>query len=69
MLPSQDGNSGKFLTTDGISKSWSAVDSLPDQTNNSGKYLKTDGSTASWALVSDGGGTAGADVMNIMEAW
>lgn len=51
LLPSQDGNSGKFLTTDGISKSWSAVDSLPDQTNNSDKYLKTDGSNASWATI------------------
>lgn len=42
---------------------------IPLQTNQSGKYLTTNGTTTSWAEVSGGGGTAGADIMNIMEAW
>lgn len=50
-FPSQTGNSGKYLTTDGSALSWDTVDALPDQTGNSGKYLTTDGSTASWATV------------------
>jgi hypothetical protein len=50
--PSQTGNSGKFLTTNGTSTSWATVDALPSQTGNSGKYLTTDGTTASWATVS-----------------
>lgn len=53
-LPSQSGQSGKFLTTNGSSASWATVDALPSQTGNSGKYLTTDGSTASWATVSSG---------------
>ena len=47
-LPSQTGNSGKYLTTNGTTASWSAVDSLPSQTGNSGKVLTTNGTTASW---------------------
>jgi len=50
-LPSQTGNSGKYLTTDGSSKSWAAVTTLPSQTGNSGKYLTTDGTTASWGTI------------------
>ena len=50
-LPSQTGNTGKYLTTDGTDKSWAAVTTLPSQTGNSGKYLTTDGSTASWGAV------------------
>jgi hypothetical protein len=52
-LPSQSGNSGKYLKTDGSIASWQNVDSLPLQTGNSGKYLKTNGTTATWE-VSDG---------------
>ena len=48
-LPSQTGNSGKVLTTDGSTTSWQP--GLPSQTGNTGKYLTTDGSTASWAEV------------------
>ena len=48
-LPSQSGNSGKFLTTDGSSTSWATVDALPSQTGNSGKFLTTDGTDASWS--------------------
>lgn len=50
-LPSQTGNNGKYLKTDGTSSSWAAVDALPSQTGNGGKYLTTDGSTASWATI------------------
>ena len=49
--PTQTGNSGKYLTTDGSTTSWATVDALPDQTGNSGKYLTTDGSAASWAVL------------------
>lgn len=50
--PSQSGNSGKFLTTDGSSVSWGAGgSSLPSQSGNSGKWLSTDGTTASWGTL------------------
>ena len=52
VVPSQTGNSGKYLKTDGTVSSWQAVESLPSQTGNSGKYLTTNGTTASWAPVS-----------------
>lgn len=51
-LPSQTGNSGKFLSTDGTSPSWqtaSGGSSLPSQTGNSGKVLRTDGTNPSWS--------------------
>jgi len=51
VVPSQTGNSGKFLTTNGSATSWAAVDVLPSQTGNSGKYLTTNGSSASWASI------------------
>ena len=51
VVPSQTGNSGKYLTTDGSVSSWAAVDALPSQTGNGGKYLTTDGSTASWQQI------------------
>ena len=47
-LPTQTGQSGKFLTTNGTAASWANVDALPSQTGNSGKYLTTNGTTASW---------------------
>ncbi len=50
-LPSQTGNNGKFLTTDGTTASWATVNALPSQTGNNGKFLTTDGSTASWATI------------------
>jgi len=50
-LPSQSGQSGKFLTTDGTDASWATVDALPSQTSQSGKFLTTDGSSASWAAI------------------
>lgn len=51
VLPTQTGNNGKYLTTDGSASSWGTVDALPSQTGNNGKYLTTDGSTPSWATV------------------
>ena len=51
VVPSQTGNSGKYLKTDGSTSSWQTVDSLPSQTGNAGEFLTTDGTTASWAVV------------------
>lgn len=51
VVPSQSGNSGKYLTTDGTTSSWASVDALPSQTGNSGKYLTTNGSAASWSTI------------------
>jgi hypothetical protein len=52
VVPSQTGNTGKFLTTDGTSSSWAPVDALPSQTGNAGEFLTTDGTTASWSAIS-----------------
>jgi hypothetical protein len=51
VVPSQTGQTGKFLTTNGSTSSWASVDALPSQTGNAGKYLGTNGSTASWSVV------------------
>ena len=58
-LPSQTSNSGKFLTTDGTSASWTTLNALPTQTGNSGKYLTTDGTTASWGTLTASNLTGG----------
>jgi len=50
-LPSQSGNSGKFLTTNATTASWATVDALPAQSGNAGKYLTTDATNASWATL------------------
>lgn len=50
-IPSQTGNSGEFLTTNGTVMSWAAIRQVPDPTGQSGKYLTTDGSTQSWATI------------------
>lgn len=47
-IPTQTGNSGKFLTTNGSAASWAAISQVPSQTGSAGKYLYTDGTTASW---------------------
>ena len=54
-LPTQAGQAGKYLGTNGTSASWQAVDALPAQTSASGKFLTTDGTTASWASVPQSG--------------
>jgi hypothetical protein len=51
VVPTQTGQTGKFLTTDGTTSSWAPVDALPSQTGNAGEFLTTDGTTASWAVV------------------
>jgi hypothetical protein len=51
IVPSQGGNAGKYLTTNGTTSSWASVDALPSQTGNSGKYLTTNGTTASWSTI------------------
>ena len=51
VVPSQSGQTGKYLTTNGTVSSWGVVDALPSQTGNAGKYLTTNGSTASWATI------------------
>jgi chemotaxis protein histidine kinase CheA len=51
VVPTQTGQSGKYLTTNGSAASWATVDALPSQTGNSGKYLTTNGTTASWATI------------------
>lgn len=51
-LPSQTGQSGKFLTTDGTDASWANIpNEIPTQSGNSGKFLTTDGSAVSWATL------------------
>jgi hypothetical protein len=51
LLPTQTGNTGKFLTTNGTISSWASVDALPSQTSQTGKFLTTNGTVASWASV------------------
>jgi hypothetical protein len=53
VLPSQTGNTGKYLTTDGSAKSWGTVSqyALPSQTGNAGKFLTTNGTAESWGTV------------------
>lgn len=50
-LPSQSGQSGKYLTTNGSATSWATVDALPSQSGQNGKFLTTNGTSASWAEV------------------
>ena len=48
-LPTQVGQAGKFLTTDGSNLQWAVVEAFPDQTGNANKVLSTNGNTAYWA--------------------
>lgn len=50
-LPSQTGNSGKYLGTDGTNPVWQTVDALPSQATHAGEFLTTDGTNASWVEV------------------
>ena len=53
-LPTQTGQTGKFLTTDGTDASWSTIThpaELPTQTSQSGKFLTTDGTNVSWSTI------------------
>lgn len=50
-LPDQTGNTGKFLTTNGVSASWG--DPLPSQAGNAKKVLSTDGVSVEWVAKDD----------------
>lgn len=52
-LPGQAGNAGKYITTDGTTASWAAVNSLPSYTGNALKGLRVNaGETgAEWATI------------------
>lgn len=50
-IPSQTGNAGEFLTTNGTTLSWAAISQVPDMTGQDGEYLTNNGTTASWAPV------------------
>ena len=61
-LPTQTGNAGKFLSTDGTTVAWTAIpEELPTQSGQAGKVLSTDGLVPSWITPSTSGVTA-ADV-------
>jgi len=63
ILPSQTGNSGKVLKTNGTVTAWeidNEGDTLPSQTGHDGKVLKTNGSTTSWEIDNTGTGATGA---------
>lgn len=51
IIPSQLGQDGKFLSTDGMTMKWTFVPTLPDLTGNAGKFLSTDGTTTSWSNI------------------
>lgn len=46
ILPTQSGNTNKFLKTNGTDPLWDEV--YPSQTGNSGKFLKTNGTSPAW---------------------
>jgi len=50
-LPSQSGQAGQFLTTNGTTLDWAVVDALPDQSGHAGEFLTTDGTDPSWIPV------------------
>jgi hypothetical protein len=47
--PSQTGNAGKYLQTNGTITSWQNADALPSQSGNAGRCLTTDGTAALWS--------------------
>jgi len=49
VLPTQSNNTGKYLTTNGISTFWGDISQLPDQTGNTNELLVTNGTTADWS--------------------
>jgi len=65
VIPTQSGNTGKYLTTNGTAVSWGTVDALPTQSGNDGKYLTTNGTVASWATTPSGGTVSYLDLTNV----
>ena len=53
-LPSQTGNSGKFLTTNGTAVSWGSItipNPIPSLAGNAGKFLTNNGQTITWQPI------------------
>ena len=50
-LPSQAGQAGKYLTTNGSKASWANAGGLPSQEGNEGKFLSTDGTIPVWETI------------------
>ena len=50
-IPSQSGNTDKFLSTDGTSLIFKKVDSFPNMSGQTNKFLSTDGETVKWKDV------------------
>jgi hypothetical protein len=72
-LPTQTGQSGKFLTTNGTGPSWS--NPLPVLSGQSGKFLTNNGSAASWGtpagytqVQNSGSAMAARSVLNLTGA-
>lgn len=55
LLPTQSGNSSKYLVTNGVDVSWEAP--LPSQTGNANKYLRTNGTSLYWDSTGAGIGS------------
>ena len=65
-LPSQTGQSGNYLTTNGTTASWATIQALPTQTGNNGNFLTTNGTSASWATLTASnlsGGTLSSTIL------
>jgi len=56
VLPSQTGNTGKFLSTNGTNTGWVSAASIgfPSVVGQDGKFLYTNGSTVSWSSPNNG---------------
>lgn len=50
-LPPQEGQAGKYLTTNGRRASWKDVEGLPSQEGNEGKFLTTNGTIPIWETI------------------
>jgi hypothetical protein len=51
-IPTQTGEDGKFLQTNGTTMAWVAVSQVPSVTGSAGKVLTTDGTTYFWGTPS-----------------
>jgi hypothetical protein len=54
-LPSQTGQGGKFLRTDGTNTLWADIPTLPSQAGQGGRVLSTDGFAPIWIALPAGG--------------
>lgn len=61
-IPSQSGNAGKALKTNGSVMSWEEIPELPDPTGNADKVLSTDGVTFFWIAKPEDGAAGEANV-------